>query len=486
MKKCIKGLASILAGMMLLSGCGGGGSENGDKIETVTWYIPTLITGNGKQAVMDQVNQLLEEKYKMRLDLIGIDGGNYDQKMQVMNAGQEEYDLAFTSHWTNHFYSNVANGAFYEITEEDLKTYAPKTYASMSEEIWNAAKVNGKIYAVPNWQIQTRATGINAPAEMLEKVGMTIDQLNSMENITTYLEKITAQDPECNKLEQMWTQLMPYNEMLEVYEEEMPGAIYFTKQGKPEVFNQYETQEFTDYVHMRQEWVERGLSVDSYLPDSKAGDKEIKQCPLSVHVYKPGSAEEVSQSAGYRWETTQFSQAVLSSSGVTAALTGISATSKNPQAALKMIEIINTDAEIHNLLSYGIEGQDYEKTSENQIRIKEEKEYSGIANWLTGTVANTYLLETQSPTTWEETKKFNDEAILSPILGFNADLNNITVQVSNCKTVIKEYLEMLDLGLSDDAKLAEFREKLKTAGVDDIINELQQQIDGWYAAQEGV
>ncbi len=486
MRKSIQVLASVLAGLLLLSGCGGSGTDGDGKIETVTWYVPTLLTGNGKQAVMDKVNQILEERYQMRLDLIGIDGGNYDQKMQVMNAGQEEYDLAFTSHWTNHFYSNVTNGAFYELTEDDLKTYAPKTYASMSEEIWGAAKVDGKIYAVPNWQIQTRATSVNAPAEMLEKVGMTMDQLDSIENITAYLEKITAQDPACNKLDKMWTQLMPYNEMQEVYEEDMPGAIYFTRQGKPEVFNQYESQEFTDYVHMRQDWVAKGLSADSYLPDSKADQKEIKQRPLIVHTYKPGEAEERSQSLGYQWEGMQFSQAVLSSSGVTAAMTGVSATSKNPQAALKMIEIINTDSEIHNLLSYGIEGQDYEKVSENQIRVFEDKQYTGPANWLIGSVANTFLLETQSPTTWEDTKKFNDEALISPLMGFNADLNPINVQVSNCKTVVKEYLEMLDLGLSNDAKLAEFREKLKAAGVDDIVTELQKQVDEWYMAKEGV
>ena len=60
---------------------------------------------------------------------------------------------------------------------------------------------------------------------------------------------------------------------------------------------------------------------------------------------------------------------------------------------------------------------------------------------------------------------------------------NVTLEVANCKSVVSEYLEMLDLGLYGPDKLAEFNQKLKTAGVDTIINELQKQIDEWYATK---
>ncbi|MBO5060366.1 MAG: ABC transporter substrate-binding protein [Clostridia bacterium] len=481
MKKFTKTLAGILAGLTMLSGCGTEQATEG--VETVTWYVPMLITGNGKQEVLDKVNDILETKYNLKLDLIGIDSGNYNNKMQVMNAGQEEYDLAFTSHWKNSYSTNVSNGVFYELTEEDLKKYAPKTYESMSDNVWKAVKIDGKIYAVPNWQIQTRAACIYTPKEFLDETGESLENIKTLDDITGYLRKVQAIHPNCNKIKAMWTQLMPYYNMIEIYEEKMPGAIVFNKEGKPEVINQYDTQEFTDYIDLRQDWVAEGLCTDKYLPDSNADKKEIKEEPIWVHVYSPGGDAILSQSRGYEMVFKQFSNAVMSSTGVTAALTGISATSKNPTAALKMIEVINTDAEVHNLLSYGIEGVDYVKTSENQIERKEEKTFRGVDNWMMGTIANTYLLSNQSPTLIEETKAFNDEAMPSPLLGFNANVDNLTLEISNCKTVINEYLEMLDLGLSDDAKLAEFRAKLDEAGVDKIVSELQSQIDEWYAAQ---
>ena len=477
-KKITKALSVFMAASMLLAGCGAD-TQNEDT-PTLTWYVNTLLTGNGKEAVFTKANELLKERYNLQLEVVGIDSGNYDQKMQVMNAGRDVYDLAFTSHWKNDYFSGVANGVYYELTEEELKKYAPKTYESMSDEIWNAVKVDGKIYAVPNWQIQTRATGINIPTEFIELTGTDINNIKTVDDITEYLRAIIAKKPECNKIPGFWTQLLPYYGMVEVYEEGMPGVIYFTKEGKPQIFNQYDSQEFLDYVALRHQWIDEGLCVDKYLPDSKSSTKEKKEQPFMIHVYKPGVEGELTKSKGYDWSSAQMSQPVIATSGVTAALTGVSATSKNPQAALRMIEVLNTDSEIHNLLSYGIEGVDYEKTSEKQIKKLDNKQYSGINNWTMGTVANTYMLDTQSPTVWEDTKKFNDEAVTSPLLGFNADITNLTLEIANCKTVINEYLGMIDLGLYDDAKVEEFRSKLKQAGADKIMTEIQSQIDEWW------
>lgn len=477
-KKITKALSVFMAASMLLAGCGAD-TQNEDT-PTLTWYVNTLLTGNGKEAVFTKANELLKERYNLQLEVVGIDSGNYDQKMQVMNAGRDVYDLAFTSHWKNDYFSGVANGVYYELTEEELKKYAPKTYESMSDEIWNAVKVDGKIYAVPNWQIQTRATGINIPTEFIELTGADINNIKTIDDITEYLRAIIAKKPECNKIPGFWTQLLPYYGMVEVYEEGMPGVIYFTKEGKPQIFNQYDSQEFLDYVALRHQWIDEGLCVDKYLPDSKASTKEKKEQPFMIHVYKPGVEGELTKSKGYDWSSAQMSQPVIATSGVTAALTGVSATSKNPQAALRMIEVLNTDSEIHNLLSYGIEGVDYEKTSEKQIKKLDNKQYSGINNWTMGTVANTYMLDTQEPTVWEDTKKFNDEAVTSPLLGFNADITNLTLEIANCKTVINEYLGMIDLGLYDDAKVEEFRSKLKQAGAEKIMTEIQSQIDEWW------
>ena len=480
MKKTIKKILSLtLAASFALSGCSRENKADGEVV-TLTWYIPSVITGNDKVEVFNKVNEILEERYNLRLIIYGVDSDNFSQNLKVINAGKDVYDLAFTSNWCNNFLTNVSNGVFYGITEKELKEYAPMTYASMSEEVWSAAKVNGKFYAVPNWQAQTRASAIYVPEEFLEATNTDINSLTDFDAITEYLRKITQINPECNKIPAFWTQIMTYYNFVDIYEEQLPGAIDFTKEGKPVVVNQYETAEFENYVSLRRQWVEEGLSTNQYLPDSKAADKKIKQEPFTIHQYSPMGESTKTNTFGYQYKAKQISNSLMSPLGVTAAMTGISATSKHPIEALKMIEIMNTDSEVMNLIAYGIEGKNYERISSNQIKLIENSNYSGPSLFNLGSMANAYLMDNQIPGLIEETKKFNDGAIASPLMGFNADLTNIIIEVENCRTVINEYLMMFDQGLADEAKLQEFRDRLKLAGSDKIIQELQSQIDKWY------
>ena len=481
-KKVVKTLAAILAGATILSGCGNGLGGSG-KMVTIKWYIPALLTGNGKDAVFAKVNEILAEKYNLQLDLVAIDSGNYDQKMQAINAAGEEYDLAYTAHWKNNYVANVTNDIFVELTEEDLKEYAPNTFELTGSAAWDATRVNGKIYAVPNWQMQTRATALIAPQEYLDLTGTDLAAIKDYDGITEYLRKLHAVKPQVNEIPGFWSQVITHHNMVEVYEERMPGVVDFTKEGKPVVFNQYESQDFADYVATRNSWIAEGLVVDQYIPDSKAGSKEFKTQAMTAHQWSPMVESTVESSSGYDHGASSFSEIIMTPSGVTAALTGISTTSKHPMEALKMIEIINSDPEIMNLIAYGIEGVDYDKVSDNQIKLREDKQYAGPALYAIGSMANAYLTETQSPTLIEDMQAHNNSAIASPLMGFNANLENVTLEVANCKSVVSEYLEMLDLGLYGPDKLAEFNQKLKTAGVDTIINELQKQIDEWYATK---
>lgn len=480
-KKLVKTIATVLAGASVLSGCNGA-KKTGD-VTTITWYVPTLISGSGTDAVFEKVNNILAERYNLKLDMIAIDGGNYDQKMQVMNAAGEVYDLAYTAHWKNNYYSNVSNGVFHEITEEELKEYAPKTYEMTNDAAWAATKVNGKIYAVPNWQMQTRATAVYAPKEYLDIAGMTIDDLKDYDDVTEYLTKLHAVKPEVNEIGTAWSQVITHYNMVEVYEETMPGVIDFTKEGKPVVFNQYESKEFADYVATRNKWIADGLVTGQYIPDSKAQKKEFKTASVWFHQYSPMAESSATSVNGYEIKAGAYSDALLTPTGVTAALTGISATSEHPQEALRMIEVMNTDSEVMNLIAYGIEGVDYDKVSDNQIKTREDKQYTGPSLYILGSMANAYLTDSQSPTLIEEMEEFNNTAVVSPLMGFNANLDSVSLEISNCKTVVKEYLEMLDLGLYGSDKLAEFNAKLKTAGADKIMAELQRQIDEWWESK---
>ena len=483
MKKRILSLVMAVAAFASVAGCGTK-EDDGNKVTEISWYVPAVLEGKDVQEVLDTANALLAERYGLKLNLNCVDNGNYNSKMQVMNAGREEYDLVFTSNWTNDFYKNVSNGVFYDISK-DLPVYAPKLYESMSEAEKQAVTFDGGIYAVPNWQIQAKSTALLFDKERLESTGMTLDQINSLDDVTAYLRKVHEIAPDCNIISDFWSALTFYNGINEIVEEGLPPAIYFNKDGKPQIINQYETQEFEDYVKLRHQWTAEGIATNKYDPNVKASNKDVRREPFAVSIYKPGIEADYKKSVGYDVVGKPFSEAVLSTAGINAALTGVSATSKHPQDAVRMLEVMHTDKEIYNLICWGIEGKHYNKISDNKIEITEGAGYSRIPNWEMASIANSYLLSSAADDVVEKTEEYNNSAKASPIIGMQFSVDNIATEMANCRTVVNEQLQMLELGLTDDvdAKLAKFREDLKISGVDSMIEELQKQLDEWWATK---
>lgn len=477
MKKRFRKIAAFAAAMSLMFGIMPGCSKGGGKTTTLTWYIPGVFQGNYEE-IMDKANKLLEEKYGMKLELIVTDFGNYDSKMQVMNASREEYDLCYTSNWCNNYYTNAANGAFYDITE--LIDKVPSLKDNISDYMWEASKVDGKIYGVPNWQVQAKACAVCMPKEYFDKSGLKRDDIKDITDTTKYLEAVKSINPKANHINVSWTSAMGYYGFLTLIKESVPGAVNYDSTGKPTVVNQYESDSFEEYARLVHSWVDNELAFGEYSPGYNAMAKEVMECPFIFGVYKPGGDKEMEKQYGYPWETIQISPQVLNTDGIIATMTAVSATSKHPEKALELIGIMNSDKELYNLLSWGIEGENYEKTGESTIKLNNENGYS-MQNWIFGGIKNSYILDGQDTDMMEKTEEYNNSAIVSPVLGFNPDISGLSVEIANCETVIKERMEMINLGLANpDTALPELREALKVAGADKITEELQKQIDEWW------
>ena len=74
----------------------------------------------------------------------------------------------------------------------------------------------------------------------------------------------------------------------------------------------------------------------------------------------------------------------------------------------------------------------------------------------------------------------NKTAPVSRALGFTFDQSNVTTQCAAVSAVLDEYLPGFKTGSLDlEQNYSNFIEKLKAAGMDDIIAEKQKQLDAW-------
>ena len=101
-------------------------------------------------AMLDQLNAILTEKVNAELEIYYIPWTDYLSNYNLTLARMDgSVDLVGTaSDWLD-AWPNAKNGAFLELSEDMLKTYAPKTWESVPADHWELCKYDGDIYLMP-------------------------------------------------------------------------------------------------------------------------------------------------------------------------------------------------------------------------------------------------------------------------------------------------------------------------------------------------
>lgn len=486
MKKFKIGLicaAAVLLMAAIITGCGPqAANEGGD----VIWYFMADSTNTNNEEIYAKANEYINEKLGFNVEFNPVDNAAYEQKMKVIMSSGDNYDICWTSNWRNNYAQNVSNGAFMEL--DDLLKKTPKLVDSMAEGIWEAAKVNGKIYGVPCQQIMARSTGAYIPKEYEAKFDELVgtEKLTKYSQLTPFVEWLGQQNPGKAWIQLFWQDNAYMYNIDPVLGVKVPGAVRLENDGEIKVFNQFESEEWIDCITTMRKWYESGATLQGKTNQTKASYMPYER-PMDISTWTPNGAADRTKSMKFETAGKQLSDSYLTTGGVTSTLQAININSQNAENAMKFLELLNTDSTVINLLAWGIEGVHYEKVTENTIHsfTKDEHEAKGttgysVAAWQFGNVFNGYATEGNPDDIWVQTKAVNDNAKQSPILGFSADMEPIKTEMNNCNSIVTEYMDKMNEGLADPiATNNEMLEKLKLAGVDKIIEELQRQIDEW-------
>lgn len=468
-----KFLSIILAAVMLCSfaGCNKKNSKNGKNKDTViTWLIP----GDkqpGLSDVMEAANAIIKPKLGVKIDVQFIDAGAYNERMNMNMASGMEFDLCFTG-YVNPYIKAVKNGGLLDITEL-LDKEVPELKKAIPDYAWEAVKTSeGKIYAVPNIQVMFNVQSLEIRKEIAEKYNFDFDSVKKVTDIEPFLEMVKNGE---DALFPWRTNYGTAPFMGEKYEGVQTGVSVDVDSLK--VVNIYETDEYLAAVKQLNKWFKSGYirpDVASVMSDVQ--DYDAGKYAVSSLSWKPGNEAVVKQSKGWDCMYVNLSEPYFSTSSATLTLTAVSKTSKHPTEALKVIELVNTDSELYNILSYGIEGKHYNLNKEGKIVYVPDSGYSPKAPWKFGNQFNALLEEGQDDNVWKETEALNKSSKKSPILGFVFDTDPVISEISACESVISEYSVMKNGSENPDVYYATFLKRLKSAGHDKIKAEVENQL----------
>jgi len=432
-----------------------------------------------QDTVFAAFNEYCEEKLNTTVNWEFL-GGTFADKVSVMINSGEEYDAVWTSSWQNDYATNVARGAYVDIT--DMLNDYPELVASMPQGFWDATRVDGRIYAVPCQQIAARTPAMSTVAEYAEAFGLTHETQAELKNYVDFEEYLQF----CKDNYGAMASPLEDGALGEYTGYELlagQSACAAVKYGDETctVVNLYATPEFKAYCEEAAYLFSKGLMDPTGYNDVdyKRAEMISGRCSLMVGgCYKPGGEVEDSNTYGIQLWQTPHGQSMMTTSAIIATMWSVSTTSQHPDRALEVLALLSTDAYAMQLISWGIEDVHYTVT-DGIMETAQDSGYNPSQSWALGNVFLTLPMVGQPADVWTETAKVNAEAMVSELIGFTADITNVEAEVTNCTTAFEEYKILLSGSVDVESNLAAFNEKLELAGVDTICAELQAQVDAF-------
>lgn len=453
----------------------------------ITWYAIGT-PQKDQQVVMDEMNKTIKEKLNATLIMNTLDWGVYNDKMKVIMAGGEPFDICFTAGWTNNYNGAVAKGAYLEL-DDLIQQYGKNILEQMPAGYWDAMKIKGKIYGIFNYQVAGANNGFVADKALVEKYNFDYKSVKKFQDLEPFVKAV--KEGEGGK----------YTASLNIITGDLPvfnletGVTFFpgtdsmylplfvgASDMTMKAVNLFETPEMMEHLKITREWYQKGYekkdlaTMKDLTNDRKAGNFSVNL----VGNVKPGNAAEFTAMYGHDVVDIPIAPGYIATSGITATLLAISKNSPNPERAMMLIDLLWSDKALYNMLCFGIEGTHYTMIDDMTVEPVKDSAYNPGTDWEFGNQFNAFFRKGQAKDTWELTKKLNESATKSTLLGFVFDREVVKNEAAAIEGIMQEYLIPLYVGAIDPVKhLPILNEKLKQAGIEVVASELQKQIDQW-------
>lgn len=453
----------------------------------LTWYIGWAQNTTDAEAVSAAITEYLKDTLNVKVNLVFP--GDYETQTQMALAAGDDIDICWTGNWGFDYLTNVAKEAFYPL-DELLAEYGQDLVAVLPEFGLDACKVNGVIYAIPNYQIWADYNALYITEEAAAKYNYDPTTMSSYKDLEPLLAQIKADNPSSYPLvigysANPFTRCRPELNYTEISGIANVGGVQLDDETcrVVNIFELPQIQEFFDIIY---DWNQKGyIRSDSAQMEEEdmVAAMQNGESVVILNTYKPG--DEVTQEPRFGQEliTAPYGDPVVTTGQVQATLTAITANCKDPARAMMLLNAVNTDPVLYNMLCFGIEGVHYNVVDGCAVPV-EGTTYNPQADWAIGNQFNGLLREGQSADTWEVTNNLNQAAVAVPTLGFTFDPSSVSTQIAAVASVVDEYMDTLITGAMDPAVVyPEFMAKLDAAGVDAVLTEMQAQIDAWLATK---
>ena len=469
------------------------GLDISKRVELVMYVIGS--TPPKQAELMENFNKIALERLNCTLKVNWLAWGEYRNKYPLIFSSGEVFDMAYAATWLN-FFSLAKRGAFKNL-DELFPKYAPLNYARQSKTALQQATVDGHIYAIPTLLATYSAYGPIYRADLALPYGWD-GKMETFEDMERYFKIIKENHPAIEpftvdarsaEMDDLW---LYYHGIYPVKGATNDFLFLDPALPNPRLFTYWEYEKTPEFLAMMTRWNNAGYFIKSGLADTDSEKILNNKSALRPHNIDTWEGYYIDRP---EWDF-RFNNFVkdVSNMAFTQDALVIPNTSKNPERALALYELITSDEEVFRAFFFGIEGKSYEIQIENgqeYVKRLNPDEYAFSNLWAART--REFMLPTVgSPADLPALKTGFDAVIKDGVnaqkfRSFVIDTSAIETEYAACLNVHQQYWWPLELGYVDSVSgLAEYREKMQTAGIERIREVLQKQLDEYLEDLEGV
>lgn len=493
-KRLVKAAMTLSAAMLLAGGTTALAEETDSVLRDGEMTALKVVFPGGTSspasldAVEEQMNAIISEYMDAVIDLDIMEWGVFSDQQNLMLSSGEDVALMFTYSSSRNF---AASNQVKDITEL-CEVYANNAMENFGKYV-DACRINGKLYGMPTFHEYTKTAGLICRTDILEELGIDAAAVTTWDEIEQVLAQVKEAHPEMNILCPVETG----SGILDYYNEGKfdiltDGVGVRVSGDDVEVLNIFDTEEFMELAQLAYDWNQKGyfMSDATTVTDTRQDLLAAGNTFGYIGQIHPGTATQELKNAGVPVTTIEVGAKALTTGNVNFAQYMVPTACTAPEKAVKLLDIMLTNADMANLFMYGIEGSDYViKDAEQGIAgYPDGVDSSSVGwnneTWLAGNGALSYVWESDEADLWDRYTEFNDSAEVSPLYGFTFDTQDVKTEITAIANVITKYKSVICAGYSEpEEAVAQMVDELNAAGINHVIEAAQSQIADWQENQ---
>jgi putative aldouronate transport system substrate-binding protein len=497
MKKCVTFVLAFTVSLALLVPVVFAETPDTSKFVTLKMYL----MGDGApdaQVIWSEVNKMLKDDINAEVEVIFVPWSGRADKVRLLLSSGEEFDLIFASDW-NLFKEQVQLGAYYPL-DDLLPVYGQGLLANLPDAAWKVSSYKGEIFMVPYNSFEFDTHGLLYRLDWAKEFGFA-DGLKTVDDVERYLDMVkeTKGIMPMNlggTSEYMGFEMWRVEPGMRLYPKvEAAAGLWYYLDDPENLWFQVESEGFKNWIQRAKRWADKGFWSRSAMSkevtsrteftNGNSGSTWVNPLQASDLFYQASAAFEGSE---YDWWDPKSEYEVMRRRPLIGNGIAVSATAKNPERALMLLDLLHNDQRYNELTTFGIRGQHWDLDADGNLVMPEgvtaaESGYPWDRACPWGWREDKFyrMSPLQSKAIWDVTannyKKWAENAVANPYDGFIFDQFPIEGELAALAEIATQYDEALRLGILDDPLTAygEYMAKRKAAGSEKVRAEVEKQ-----------